>query len=336
MKARRIGVAAALLALALVASAFAALHYYPVRPLHGHPGRLPDATVEERSLAPVLRDHVVAIASEPHNTDHPVALESAARYIELQIEKLGYRVERQEYVADGQKVRNIHTTLGQSGIGQSGIGIETFVIGAHYDSWRYAPGANDNGTGTAALLELARLPKTHRPKRHVIRLVFFVNEEPPHFLQDTMGSAHFARWLAGREKVRAMISLETLGSYSDAPGTQSFPPPLGLIYASRGNFVAFVGTTRARAFVHEVLGAFRRNAAFPSIGGVGPDFVPGIVWSDHASFDEHGIPALMITDTAPFRYAHYHTRSDTADKLDFERLARVTKGVERMLREIAD
>lgn len=320
------------LALGLLAGTVFAVRTYPVRPLYGHTGPLPSTTDEERILASTLRGHVVAIASEPHNTDHPQALEAAARYIEARLERLGFPIERQEYVASGQKVRNIHTS-----IGKPGTGVSTFVVGAHYDSWGYAPGANDNATGTAALLELAGLLRTHLPKRHFLRLVFFVNEEPPHFLEDTMGSAHFAKWLvAQREKVRAMISLETLGAYSDLPGSQSFPPPFNFVYSNKGNFVAFVGTTRSREFIVEALSAFRRQAAFPSIGGVGPDFIPGIVWSDHASFDEHSIPALMITDTAPFRYVHYHRRTDTPDKIDYERLARVTKGIERMLREIVD
>lgn len=320
-----------LVVVALGAATFAATRYFPSRPLYGHRGPLPAITAEERALASGLRSHVEAIAGKPRNTDHPEALEAAAQYIEARLGKLGHTLERQTYLADGQSVRNIHTL-----IGPPLPGAPTFIVGAHYDSAYDAPGANDNGSGVAALLELARLLKDHQPRRHRLRLVFFVNEEPPHFLESTMGSAHFARWITAREKVRGMISLETIGSFSDKPGTQKFPPPFSLVYENRGDFVAFVGTTQGRALVNEALAAFRRHTAFPSIGGVGYRVIPGIDWSDHASFDDHAIPALMITDTAIFRYPHYHKRTDTPDKLDYERLSRVTKGVERMLREIVD
>jgi hypothetical protein len=133
-----------------------------------------------------------------------------------------------------------------------------------------------------------------------------------------------------------MISLETIGAFSEEPGSQEFPFPLGLVFRDKADFIAFVGTPRARDLVHEALGSFRRHTSFPTIGGVAHSFIKGIAWSDHASFDEQGVPAIMITDTALFRYRHYHRPSDTPDKLDYGRLARITKGIERTIREIAD
>jgi hypothetical protein len=320
-----------LLGLAFIAGLFALVRYYPYWPLYGHSGPLPAATVEESTMAARLLEHVRAVASVPHNTDHPEALEAAARYIERRLEALGYAVERQEFEAHGHKVRNIHVAIGEAGGGRS-----TFVVGAHYDSDGIAPGANDNGSGVAALLELAGLLKGYQPRRHLLRLVFFVNEEMPHFGTETMGSRQFARMITAREAVRGMISLETIGAFSDEPGSQAFPFPLGLVYRDRADFIAFVGTPRARGLVHEVLGSFRRHTQFPTIGGVAHAFIKGIAWSDHASFDEQDVPALMITDTALFRYRHYHRPSDTPDKVDYGRLARITKGVERTLREIVD
>ena len=320
-----------LLLLAVLAGAFAAIRYFPYWPLYGHRGPLPPATAEEGAIAARLREHVIAIASVPHNTDHPAALEAAARYIERQITALGYAVERQEFAAAGQTVRNIHTTIGRPGEGRA-----TFVAGAHYDSAGIAPGANDNGTGVAALIELARALKGYEPRRHALRLVFFVNEEMPHFGTETMGSVQFARMIVAKENIRGMISLETIGAFSDLPGTQKFPVPLGLVYRDTADFITFVGTLRARGLVHETLGSFRRHTQFPTIGGVAHAFIKGIAWSDHASFDAHAIPAVMITDTALFRYPHYHKPTDTPDKIDYGRLARITKGLERMLREIVD
>ncbi len=328
---RRSPTSIVLVVLALFAAAFGAIRYFPYWPLYGHSGPLPPETAEESALSKRLFEHVTAVASAPHNTYHPDALEAAARYIERQLETLGLTIERQEFVAAGQKVRNIHTMVGQPGAGKP-----TFIVGAHYDSDGIAPGANDNGSGVAALLELARALKGYQPKRHLLRLVFFVNEEMPHFGTDTMGSVQFARMIVPKEPVRGMISLETIGAFSDKPGTQTFPMPLGLVYRDTADFISFVGTPRARSLVHEALGSFRRHTQFPTIGGVAHAYIKGVTWSDHASFDVQGVPAIMITDTALFRYPHYHKATDTPDKIDYGRLARVTKGIERMVREIVD
>jgi hypothetical protein len=131
-----------------------------------------------------------------------------------------------------------------------------------------------------------------------------------------------------------MFSLETIGYYSERPGSQRYPFPLNLFYPERGDFVAFVANLASRTLLHETIAAFRAAARFPSQGVAAPAFVPGIDWSDQWSFWRHGIPALMITDTAPYRYPHYHLRSDTPDKVDYERLAVVVAGLERMFRAL--
>ncbi|HEX8239577.1 MAG TPA: M28 family peptidase [Allosphingosinicella sp.] len=190
----------------------------------------------------------------------------------------------------------------------------------------------------AAVLELARLLADLQGRSTLrIRLVLFVNEEPPWFKTDRMGSLVYARALKrSGERVAGMMSLETLGYYSDRPGSQLYPAPLGLLYPDKGDFVAFVGLVSSRAFVRKTVAAFREQAPFPSVGGTAPGFVAGIDWSDHWSFEQVGIPALMVTDTAPFRYPHYHSRADTPDKLDYDRLARVVSGLERVIRRWAD
>ena len=315
--------------LAVLATIPLSVRYYAYLPLYGHQGALPPASATDWELAGRLRDHVTAVASVPHNTDHPAALEAAAVYIEQQLAGMGYAVERQAYPAAGQIVRNIHVVTGVKR-----AGVPSFVVGAHYDSWGIAPGANDNGSGVAAVLEIARRLKGFSPAGHNLRLVFFANEEMPHFGSDTMGSRQFARKLVAEETVAGMISVETIGAYYDAPGTQRFPMPLNLVYRDTGDFLTFVGMPAARDLVHRAIGSFRRNTQFPSIGGIAHGFIPGIAWSDHASFDALGVPAMMITDTALFRYPHYHKATDTPDKLDYDRLARVTTGLERMLRDI--
>ncbi len=303
-------------------------------PGRSHSGPLPPLPSEQVELAGKLRDHVQAVASRPHNIRHPRELERAASYIERALTDLGYAFNRQRFQADGQEVRNIEVVIEPAA---SAGGGETLVVGAHYDSYFDAPGANDNGTGVAGVIELARLLSDLRGASALrIRLVLFVNEEPPYFKTELMGSLVYARRLkASGEPVLGMFSLETLGFYSEEEGSQRYPPPLGLLYPTTGNFVAFVGLTSSRPFVRRTVSAFRAVAAFPSVGGTAPAFIPGIDWSDHWSFEQVGIPSLMITDTAPFRYPHYHTTADRPDKVDYEKLARVVSGLEQVVRSWA-
>jgi hypothetical protein len=150
-----------------------------------------------------------------------------------------------------------------------------------------------------------------------------------------MGSWQYARLLAERrERIIGMISLETIGWFSDDPGSQRYPPPFGMLYPSEGNFIAFVGMMGSRELLHAVIASFRRHTAFPTVGGVAPGFIPGIAWSDHWSFEQVRVPALMITDTALYRYPHYHQRTDTPDKVDTAKLARVTRGLDKVMREM--
>ena len=152
--------------------------------------------------------------------------------------------------------------------------------------------------------------------------MLFVNEEPPYFKTPDMGSYRYAKLLAQRrEPVIGMISLETLGCFLDEPGSQKYPPPLGLLYPNKGDFIAFVAMTGSRDLMQALIGSFRQHTKFPTVGGVAPGFIPGIDWSDHWSFEQFRYPAVMITDTAYFRYPHYHKPTDTPDKVDVERLA---------------
>ena len=318
--------------LGLVAVLALASWYSLAVPGHTHVGPLPPVTGDEHDLALRLKKHVVATASVPHNVKHYAALERAAQYIEGTLEGLGYAINRQIFTVAGRPVRNIEVQREAQSPEPPSL-----VVGAHYDSFENATGANDNGSGVAAVLELARLLKQWRPERTRLRLVLFVNEEPPYYRTPDMGSWRYAKLLSERgEKVHGMISLETLGAFSETPGSQRYPVPFGLIFPSTADFIAFVGLPGSRSFLHEVMASFRRHTAFPSIGGVAPDaLVPGIGWSDHWAFRSFGFPAIMVTDTALFRYPHYHLPSDTPDKVDYERLARITKGLERLVREVA-
>ena len=317
---------------ALAAFAASAAWLVTAMPGAGHRGPLAPLDADGKRLADNLIAHVVAVASEEHNVDHPEALERSARYIEKVLSELGYEVSRQEFETAGSKVRNLEVAIG----GDS-ADARIVVVGAHYDSVAGAVGANDNGSGVAALLELARLLKALQPpKGSELRLVFYVNEEKPYARTEKMGSLVHADALAkAGKRVLAMISLETIGCYSDAPGSQRYPFPLSVFYPSTGDFVAFVGNLRSRGLVRSTVASFRVYTAFPSEGGALPDFIDDAARSDHWSYWRHGWPALMVTDTAPFRYPHYHTQEDTPEKVNYDRLARVVKGLEGVVRDLA-
>jgi len=318
--------------LLVIAIGYGALRYMTSVPGEPHRGPLPPLTADEMALATELKRHVETIAAREHNLAHYDELEKVARYIETSLEAYGYAVGRQVFTVEGKPVRNIDATIETS---PGTPDPDVVVVGAHYDSVRGSPGANDNATGVAAVLALARRLADGRDKGGKrIRLVFFVNEEPPYFRTEAMGSLQYARALAARgERVVAMYSLETLGFYSSEPGSQRYPAPFAMMFPDRADFVAFVGLINSRPLLQQTMRSFRAHTSFPSIGGVAPGIIPGIDWSDHWAFAQHGFQAVMITDTALFRYPHYHLPSDTPDKVDFERLARVVTGIERVIRD---
>ncbi|WP_428939770.1 M28 family peptidase [Fontivita pretiosa] len=160
--------------------------------------------------------------------------------------------------------------------------------------------------------------------------------EPPFFQTEAMGSLVYAsRCKQRNENVLGMIALETIGFYTDAPNSQQYPPPLAMLYPSTGNFIAFVGNLASLRLVQRCVGSFRAHAQFPSEAGVAPESIPGVGWSDHWSFWQQGYPAIMVTDTAPFRYPHYHQPTDTPDKLDYDRTARVVAGLSCVVSDLA-
>jgi Zn-dependent M28 family amino/carboxypeptidase len=267
-------------------------------------------TAEERALAERLRAHVTALASSERNRD----LDRPARYIG---DAFG-QFREQAFQSGGRTVRNIETGKGR------------VVIGAHYDTVPGSPGADDNASGVAVLIELARIGLP-------ARFVAFANEEMPYFQSGEMGSlAYAARAAAAGDKISAMLSLEMLGYYRDEAGSQHYPPPLSWFYPDRADFIGFVGDIGSRTLVRRTISAFRQSASFPSQGVAAPAAIPGVTWSDHWSFRQHDYPALMVTDTAFYRYPHYHLPSDTPEKLDYLRMARVTLGLAAVIKELAN
>jgi hypothetical protein len=304
------------------------IFYMTNMPGDSRSGVLSPLSADEILLRDHLERHVTVLAGVigERNVWRHDALEAAADYIEETLRQLGYAMAMQVYDVNGVVVRNLETEI----VGSQWPD-EIVLIGAHYDSLRGTPGANDNASGVAALLEIARLLTKINPAR-TVRFVAFVNEEPPFFYSSEMGSRVYARRARERgDNIVAMFSLETIGYYADTKGSQHYPLPFySLFYPDTGNYIAFVGNLSSRALVRKSLGSFRQHTAFPSEGIAAPGWLGGIHWSDHWSFWREGYPALMVTDTAPFRYPHYHAGSDTPDKIDYPRMARVVAGLARV------
>ena len=282
----------------------------------------------ERALSSALRRDVEALAGTIGDRSVPrhAGLVAAADHIDRALGEAGYQVRRQRYDVDGKPSDNLEVERPGSA--------EIVIVGAHYDSVAGTVGADDNGSGVAALLALARMFAPRKTTR-TLRFVAFANEEPPYFQQASMGSVVYAkRCRARHENVVAMLSLETLGYYTDQPGSQHYPFPFGLFYPSTGDFVAFVGDRSSSDLVRRVVGTFRRSARFPAEGVSGPAGVPGIGWSDQWSFWQEGYPGVMVTDTALFRYPHYHEKTDVPGQLTYGPMARVIVGLSRVIEDL--
>jgi Zn-dependent M28 family amino/carboxypeptidase len=285
-----------------------------------------------KTLENYLRRHVDALAlgiGERH-VRLPYALVAAARYIDEAFSLAGYSVRPQHYQVEGVTYTNLEVEC----IGRD-TAHEIVLIGAHYDTIEGSPGADDNASGVAAMIEVARLLHGRR-LRGTVRCVAFVNEEARFFYSSRMGSAVYARAARARgDDIKVMLSLETMGYFSSRPRSQRYPPLLRFFYPDRGNFIAFVSNLRSRSALTRVHEAFRSQCAFPSARLASPPIVPGVSWSDQLSFWRVGYPAVMVTDTALYRYPHYHRPTDTPEKLDFASLACVTAGLAQAVAVLA-
>ena len=270
-------------------------------------------------LREALRRDIELLAFE-RNEGHPVAYARAADLIDEALREAGYPTSRFE--------KNVIAEL-------RGASDEIVVIGAHYDTVDGSPGADDNASGVAALLALARAFAHAKPRR-TLRFVAFSNEEPPYFLSPRMGSWQYANAChERREKIAAMLSLESIGFFSDAPHSQQYPAMLEHVFPDRANFIAFAANLASRALLKRCVAAFRAHARIPSEGAALPEAVTGVAWSDQWSFWQFGYPAVMVTDTAPFRNPHYHTGHDTPETLDYGRFALVVEGLRAVVADLA-
>jgi hypothetical protein len=331
-----------------VAALFALLWWFGVRMPGKNISKAAPLSADEVTLREELRADVQKLAGDigERNMWHYTQLNAAADFIEDSFSRAGLHPRRDSYEIRGQACHNIEAEIrgelqgaasAEATVAKAAVSSppQIILIGAHYDSVFGSPGANDNGSGVAAMLALARR-FAGKTTQHTARFVAFVNEEPPYFLGGDMGSLVYAsRCKARGDEISAMISLETIGYFSDAQRSQTYPSPgLGLLYPRVGNFIGFVSNVHSRTLLRRVVALFRKHAKIPSEGAALPSFIPGVSWSDQWSFWRCGYPGIMVTDTAPFRYPHYHSASDTPDKLDYDRFTLVVSGMEKVIEDL--
>jgi len=278
----------------------------------------------------LLRSSVRTLCSDlaPRDYLSPSNLDRAADWIARRFRAAGLSVSEHAFPFGKYTYRNVLATR-EGADPRRGL----VIIGAHYDTCGPHPGADDNASGVAVLLELVR---TLPPERPACTQVFaaFVNEEPPFFGGDDMGSAHYARALQrDHARVELMVALDLVGYFSDEPGSQAFPlPGLRLLYPGRGDFIAVVGDLGAGRWIRAVKKGMRSAGSIPVYSFRGPSSVPGIDWSDHLSFRKLGMPGVLVTDTAFLRNPNYHSPHDTPDTLDYGRMAGVVRALHGVLR----
>ena len=252
-----------------------------------------------------------------------------ADWIAARFRETGLDVRFQEYSVDGRTYRNVVAVRE----GREGTSAGVVVMGAHYDAYGPFPGADDNASGVAVLLEAVRELPSEPPRRRQY-FVAFCTEEPPHFGTDDMGSARFARWLDEKGiRVQLAVALDLVGYYSDDPGTQELPlPGMGLLYPRTGGFVAVVGDLGSGRPILQVKRAMKSEKELSVYSFRGPRWIPGMIWSDHYPFRKRGIPAVLVTDTAFLRNPNYHQATDTPDTLDYHRMALVARALRAVVR----
>ena len=268
------------------------------------------------------------IVSERSPSSSPRHLAQVENYIEKEFTSYGLTVENDIFSYRGRRFRNI---IGQGG---SNPRSPLIIVGAHFDSVTGSPGADDNASGVAVMLEAARTLTKGRLRSPVLFCAFNLEE------LNMIGSTHFAKKLkAAGAKVNAMISLEMVGYTDSRPGTQKYPIGLSWFYPEQGNFIAVVGNWSSNSLLRKFSRLLRQVPGLPvetlAVPGNG-SLIPAVRLSDHSPFWDLDYPALLVTDTSFFRNPHYHGHSDTIDTLDLGFMAKVCEGVVGAVSQMAN
>jgi len=287
------------------------------------------ANIAVRVMPTALEGHVKMLSqTNPPRADSTANLDISAAYIARQFERAKGKfgsVNEYEFQVAGKTYRNVSLLMGEGNRPR-------IVIGAHYDSYEGFPGADDNASGVAVLLEVAKL-LTSRDNKNDIEFIAYSLEEPPFFASEQMGSYfHVKRLAESNVEIKLMLSLEMLGYYSDEEGSQAYPlPGMSMIYPKKGNYVALISDLRSMLQVRRAKMHMQSALDFPAYSFTSPSFVKGVAWSDQLWFWANNYPAIMVTDTAFFRNLSYHTEQDTMDRLDFVKMAKVADGVHQII-----
>jgi len=304
------------------------LSYFGWRPTRRYQ---PVLSQQQRESAQRLRDTVRYLADDIgiRNYSYYANLQRTADYITGSFEELGYEVEAIPYSIEDKVFNNIVANLRGRDSSKA-----TVIIGAHYDSC-FNPGADDNASGIAVLLELARLLRD-KDLESSIRFIAFVNEEPPFFRTEEMGSHIYVEALKDKaDEIKAAIIFESVGYYSQEIFSQRYLPFMGPFYPNRANFIGIVGNLKSRRLVGKLYSGFRSSSDFPVEKVSLPSFIPAVDFSDHRSFWEAGIPAVMITDTAFLRNSSYHSQNDLPYTLDYDMMTGMLYGIKDAILKIA-
>ena len=258
----------------------------------------------------------------PRNHRNYESLEEAASYIEAEFQELDCTVENQYFEVNGRRYRNV---IASFNTGRK----KRLIIGAHYDVFGETPGADDNASAVAGLLECARLFDAQQPDvGYRLDFVAYCLEEPPFFRTPDMGSAVHARSLLPvRQDIIGMLCLEMIGYYSDKPGSQDIPlKDMRKNFPDRGNFIIVAGRSHQKAFADRVTALIREKCSVAAYTVTDPRVNELLELSDHLNYWNCGFNAVMVNDTSMLRNKNYHEEEDTIDKLDFEKMAEVANG----------
>lgn len=291
-------------------------------------GPLPELSPAQATIRNELQTDVYEFSDNVGPRCSLRSLHEAQNWIEKKLELPGVTVQLVEVDMNGPKVANVEATI--RGTKRPG---EIVLLGAHYDTVPRSPGANDNASGVAALLTLARRLPQINPER-TVKLVFFVNEENPYSFGIQMGSRVYAEECRRRGyNIVAMVCIDSLGYYSDAAGSQKYPALVGWQLPSRANFVAFASDVKNQRLMDTVVALYRSSVNFPSLG-VALDS-KSVARSDHASFWAVDYPAIMMSDTSDYRDPHYHSPTDKPDNLNYDCFARVVDGLQKTVQRMS-
>lgn len=266
--------------------------------------------------------YYMSVELGPRNAFSYKRLQKCAEWIKKRWESQGYTVKSHTFFIQGKDYTNLEIEI----LGRKAPS-EIVVVSAQYDTLPDSPGANNNASGVAVLLQLSKLLKNYTPDR-TLRLVNFVNEEDPFFGTEWMGSFKYAeRAYQQHEDIKVMLSIDAIGFYKNEPGSQKWPFPFSFFYPDRGNFLAFIGNFVSRKYMIQATMGFKKGSSFPIEAGVVPKWTKGASWSDHYSFWKFGYPGIMVTDTGGFRSPFHTTKEDTMEKLNFEAMSRIVIGI---------